>query len=297
MSVLEIAKAYWTQGDDFPRRYIDSLPTNIEWGKRLFRDTTPVSEHVRGNFFLAKARALGWKSTSAEGRLSRRRGLRMLGKLGPDELVQPILQEVRAALSHARADDCLYKGSLAIRSLTYAGREMPELVKLVTPAMIDAVREYYGSNFQLLNIDARRTWHIPPMPNSEEVYSNNWHTDGRRVDMLKVFVAASDVTEADGPTHVLTREWTHEIIKRGFRNRRDYGLPIEMIENQQHMARLVGPPGTALLANTNLCFHRAGVVGEGRERDILEFRFLASPTFSLEMPDDKSLPWQDRTLQ
>jgi hypothetical protein len=296
MSVIEIAKAHWSK-HDFPRRYVDTLPTNIQWGKRLFRDTTPATEHIRGNLFHAQARMLSFKLSSADGRESRRRGFRALGAIGPADVVGPVTAKVSSALSQPRADDYVYKGTLATRSLTFVAREVPEVLQLLTPTMLGAVRDYYGSNFRLLNVSAWRNWHLQAMPNSEEAYSNNWHTDGRRIDMLKVFVTASDVTEADGPTHALSREWTREIVKRGFDNRRNYGLPVETIENPKHLVKLTGPAGTALLCNTNLCFHRAGVVGEGRQRDIIEFRFLASPTFSLEMPDDASLAWQDRTLQ
>ena len=40
------------------------------------------------------------------------------------------------------------------------------------------------------------------------------------------------------------------------------------------IARLVGPPGTAMFANTELCLHRAGIPQPGHVRDIMEFTFL-----------------------
>lgn len=298
MSVVEAFQTRWKRRKaDFPQRYIASLPTNIKWGKRLFSDTTPATEHIRGRLYLAQARLLSFRPTTAEGRESRRKGFRPLGAIAPAEVVKPITEKLSAVLSQPRDDDYVYKGTLATRSLVWVAREVPEVLQLITPKMLDAVREYYGSNFRLLNVSAWRNWHVPPMPMAEEAYSNNWHTDGRRIDMLKVFVTGSEVTEADGPTHALSREWTREIVKRGFDHRRNYGLPIETIENPKHLVRLTGPAGTSLLCNTNLCFHRAGLVGEGRYRDIIEFRFLASPKFSLQMPEDSSLPWRDRTLQ
>jgi hypothetical protein len=298
MSIVETFQTRWQKWkSEAPQRRLAQIPKDIEWGKRLFSDTTPATEHLRGGLFLTHARLFGYRSSTAAGRESRRKGLRALGKIAADDVIKTVTEKLSAVLSTPREDDYYYKGTLATRSLTYAKNEMPELMQLITPTMLGAVGEYYGSNFRLLNVSAWRNWHIPPMPNSEEVYSNNWHTDQRRIDMLKVFVTGSDVTEADGPTHVLTREWTREIVRRGFDHRRDYGLPIETIENPEHLVRLTGPAGTALLCNTNLCFHRAGLVGAGRCRDIIEFRFLASPTFSLDVPDDKSLPWRDRTLQ
>lgn len=298
MSLSETVQGRWQQWRaGYPRRRIERTPKDIEWGKRLFSDTTSASEHLRGRMFWARARLLGGKRSTPAGVESRRKGLRVIGPIAPPDVVKSVTEKVRAVLSTPREDDYRYKGTLVSRSIVFAAREVPELKKLITPTMLDAVREYYGSNFRLLHLSAWRNWAAPPITLAEEVYSNNWHTDGRRVDMVKVFVTASDVTEDDGPTHALTREWTREIVKRGFDDRRNYGLPVETIENPEHLVRLTGPAGTAMLCNTNLCFHRAGLVGEGRQRDIIEYRFISSPSFSLDMPDDESLPWKDRIIQ
>ena len=62
----------------------------------------------------------------------------------------------------------------------------------------------------------------------------------------------------------------------GFKGRHDYGLPIEVVEDPKHVVKLVGPPGTAVLCNPQLCLHRADIPAKGQIRDIIEFRFRPS---------------------
>jgi hypothetical protein len=299
MSIVETVRSrLQTWQDDFPRRYIDRLEMQMRWAKRLYGDTTPVTDHIRGQVLWARSRIFGGSQpTSPAGLESRRNGIRLLGQLVPDSVMKPITAKLAEAFSKPRHDDYYYKGALATRSLIFATREVPELVQLLTPALLDAVRGYYGCNFQLTHLSAWRNYAVPPMTLAEEAYSNNWHTDGRRIDMLKVWIAGTDVSMEDGPTHAMTREWTHEIVKRGYNDRRAYDVPVETIENPEHMVRLTGPAGVALLCNSNLCFHRAGIIGEGRYRDLIELRFFSSTTTSLEMPDDATLPWRDRILR
>jgi hypothetical protein len=282
---------------DGPKRHIARLPREMALGKRYFGSPTPISEQFRGRYFWLKA-ALGGLSTGGEGAKSRHIGYRALGQLTTPDKMKPVREALDRALTVPRQDDFYYKGEhLATRSILFAAEQVPELMDLITPQMLDAVRQYYGTNFRLLNVSAWRNWSIPSAPLAEEAYSNNWHTDGRRIDMLKVFVTGSDVTVDDGPTHVLSREWTHAVVRRGYNHRRDYQIPVEFIENPEHMVKLTGPAGTALLCNTNLCFHRASVPAEGRSRDLIEYRFIASPRFSLKMPANEEMAWRDRIQQ
>lgn len=299
MSLVDEAKhRYARWKSQAPDRRIQRIMREIEWGKRIFRNPTQISEQFRGRYFHIRAKLGGLHpDPDGEGAKSRRLGYRPLGRIASAETMRPIQDKLNGFLSVDRPDDFHFKGLLATRILPFALNEAPELMSLLTPQVLDAVRQYYGSNFRLYNVAAWRNWHIPPTPLAEEAYSNNWHTDSRRIDMLKVFVTGTDVSDDDGPTHALSREWTHEVVRKGFNHRRDYGLPVSEIENPQHMVKLTGPAGTALLCNTNLCFHRAGVVGEGRSRDLIEFRFIASPEFSLSVPENNSLPWRDRIIQ
>jgi hypothetical protein len=289
---------YFAWKSKYPERWLRRLPADMEWGKRIFNNPTPFTEQLRGRYFLWKARLGGGRSSpSSEGLKSRQLGFRPLGRIATDTQIAEVQAQLEKVLAVPRPDDFRFKGELATRSILFAKDEVPGIMQLLTPEVLAAVREYYGCNFQLLNVSAWRNWHIKPDSVADEAYSNNWHTDCRRIDMLKVFIVATDVSDQDGPTHVLSREWTREVVRKGYKHRRDYQIPIDFIENPQHMVQLTGPAGTALLCNTNLCFHRAGIPGPGRYRDLIEFRFLASPSYSLNIPENSSVAWRDRMLQ
>lgn len=268
---------------------------DVKIGKRTFRDTTRFTEHIRGRYFLWRARM---KSRAAdpdgEGRRSWKIGFRKLGRVASDEQMTAIREKLDAAFNSGTAYRYVFHDRLAHISIQRANETVPELMTLLTPQVLDAVRAYYRTGFQLYNVGAWRNYHVPRIDEGEEPLSNNWHTDARRVDMLKVFVVATDVTEDDGPTHAITRQWTRKVIGMGFDHRRGYGIPVEKIEHPDHLVKLTGPAGTALLCNTNLCFHRAGLPGPGRVRDIIEFRFVASPDEVLTLPDFSKLSLRDQ---
>ena len=210
--------------------------------------------------------------------------------------MKPIQGALERIFNSGQAARYEFHGRLAMISLQRANEAAPELMALLNDDVLGAVRQYYRSNFALYNVGAWRNFHVPVIGPGEEALSNNWHTDSRRIDMLKVFILGSDADENSGPTHALTREWSREVVRRGFKHRRDYQVPVEVIEDPGHLVRLTGPAGTALLCNTNLCFHRAGVPAQGRQRDLIEFRFVASPDMCLTLPDEAKLPKRDRTL-
>src|SRR5688500_5509737 len=145
MSISETFQTRWQKWKaEAPQRRLAQIPKDIEWGKRLFFDTTPATEHLRGGLFLARARLFGgFRPTTAAGRESRRKGFRALGPIAPSHVLNPIIETLTAVLSTPRDDDYIYKGVLATRSLTYATREVPELMRLIAPKMLDAVGEYY----------------------------------------------------------------------------------------------------------------------------------------------------------
>jgi hypothetical protein len=269
---------------------------DVKLGMLTFRDTTRLSEHLRGRYFLSNARLQSYRPDhSGEGSRSYKLGYRRLGRIASAERMREIGVQLERAFNsddpgvHRVEKDgrIVHIGILPVEKI------VPEIMSLLTDDILAAVRQYYRSNFTLYLVSAWRNYHVSMTP-KEEYLSNHWHTDASRIDSLKVFVVASDVNEDDGPTHVLDREWTREVIRRGFHHRSDYRLPIEKIENPLHLVKLTGPAGTALLANTNLCLHRAGVPAPGRKRDIIEFRFIATPRMRLDPPSSRELAPRDR---
>ena len=138
------------------------------------------------------------------------------------------------------------------------------------------LRNHYRGAYHLHSVAMWRTTNVPAeIAETQPPYSLKWHNDHHTVDTLKLFILLSDVTEDDGPFHFLSLEQTKRVIRRGFRDRHNYGIPLSEIEDRRHLHRLIGPVGTAAFCNTTVCLHKAGVPKSGRTRDILQFRFEA----------------------
>jgi hypothetical protein len=83
---------------------------------------------------------------------------------------------------------------------------------------------------------------------------------------LKLFVTLNEVTDQHGPLHVISKRKTKELFSSGF-SRSDPQMQ-EKVNKVATPVSLTGPPGTAMLANTNTVLHRAGHPAKGKSRDI-----------------------------
>lgn len=150
--------------------------------------------------------------------------------------------------------------------------KIPEARAVVTDEVAAIVRAYYGIDFKIQETSAWRIHHVPgDLFQNMDLFSNRWHCDDKPTTWLKIFVHLQDITEADGPFHVLSRQDTRQAIKIGFVNRTIGGPPLEFVNSKAY--RSVGPMGSVLLTNTTRCLHRAGLAAEGHSRDMIEVKF------------------------
>ncbi len=152
--------------------------------------------------------------------------------------------------------------------------QVPELELLLSDAVRGFLRAFYGGDFAVRYAGARRTFHVPEtVASSYDIYSKNWHCDAEPCDRIKLFVLLNDATIAHGPLHIVTRRGTRRLLRRGFKNRLDYGMEEREILESPDLVRMVGPAGTTFFASVTQCLHRAGVPAEAMHRDIVEFQF------------------------
>ena len=71
------------------------------------------------------------------------------------------------------------------------------------------LKEYFDGNYKIINVRAWRTYHDESKNKEYEkyIYSNYWHYDHYRTDMLKVFILLNKNTTA---SHKKTEQVTHE---------------------------------------------------------------------------------------
>jgi len=170
-----------------------------------------------------------------------------------------------------------YKKKVYSRMISQVYKKIPQIANLLTDEIKDGLKQHYKGNFQVHHVLAWRNHHVPPeIIEEKKLFASNWHCDGRDTSRVTLFINLSDVTEEHGPLHVQSKQRTKELIKMGFRGRHNYNLPEKVMEDPNYVVKNIGPPGTSVLCNPQLCFHRAGIPGPNKIRDIMEIRFKPS---------------------
>lgn len=288
-----------------PYRYLDGPDRWL--GAKYYGNHAGFHNNVGGDIAELKCRLRSRAATrslaaSEEARASavelREHGYAMLGNVVDPETLETVIARYETILeegtntrvnssSHDPGDDEVYLRGVAAPQEEH----FPEALRLVTDEVVDVMRAYYRAHAQVLSFRAYRTHHIPPeIMDSTEIYNNFWHCDGKTTDHIKLFVCLSETTEEDGPLHVMPKPSTRTFSKQRptFDRDRD-GEPGGMVDQSGDAVTLTGPPGTAMLANTQSCLHRAGVPDPGHSRDLMQFYMAPSPT---PMPDS----WAEQGL-
>lgn len=170
-----------------------------------------------------------------------------------------------------------YKNKVYSRMISQVYKKIPQIANFLTDEIIDMLKQHYKGSFQVHHVLAWRNHHVPhEIIEEKKLFASNWHCDGRDTSRVTLFINLSDVTEEHGPLHVQSKQRTKELIKMGFRGRHNYNLPEKVMEDPNYVVKNIGPSGTSVLCNPQLCLHRAGIPGPNKIRDIMEFRFKPS---------------------
>jgi hypothetical protein len=244
--------------------------------RSIYRNDAGLAANLRGTLTRARLRARRHYPRSEAANIFERDGYLPLQPVSAQ-----VIHEIRAKYLAMIDDDrfsrpnankeALRLGFCASRVIWDVFEKIPETRAVVTDEVAATLRALYGCDFVVTRTSAWRTLPIPDQFRDISAYSNRWHCDDHPTHWCKIFVHLQDITEEDGPFHALSRQNTAWALKTGFRNRKTYGLPDDVLDNLAH--RSVGPIGSILLANTELCLHRAGVPASGRQRDMIEVFF------------------------
>jgi len=261
---------------------------NFLLGRLLFANMDPLSHHVRSILFKLRVRAkASWKPRGdvlfAAEELKQDGYVLLKGAFSPG-LVGHIREKVTEALAktegrltrqHAAPDGNHY--SWYLKDLATV---VPEVQELLTDELIAAVEHHYRSYVRVSKVKCYRNYSVPEKVYAQrELHSNRWHFDHHRgAGLLKIFYLVNDVTDADGPFCLQPRPRTLFLMRNKFGDRDDYRLPMSVMEDPEHVFKLTGPAGTAVVCDTTICLHRASKVAPGRHRDIVQFQLRPSST-------------------
>ena len=160
----------------------------------------------------------------------------------------------------------------------YRGHDLiPESVDLLNDEIINVIEQYYKSHFKVTKFAFWRNYHVSSqVAKQKELMSSNWHCDASNTSWVKLFVYLTDVTEKDGPFNVQSKDRTKELMKLGYKNRSNYNIPLNVLENENFVWKATGDSGSAIMCNCNLGLHKAGIPEPGRYRDVIQFQFAPS---------------------
>lgn len=160
------------------------------------------------------------------------------------------------------------------RALKKIAVNIPEIKQIISPELDDMLKEYFGSNYAVTSVLCWRNYSIPETNDNKYFYSNEWHNDYMPPKELKLFINMTDVTEDDGPLHVVSYPTTVGWVDRGiYQGRQAAANDIPAMETSNELVRHTGKAGSAVFCHTSTCLHRADIPKQGHYRDMLEFQF------------------------
>lgn len=264
-------------------------PLDLYAGAYLYGNLGGLHRNVTGSLAERRSRLrtdgeMSEPARRSDARKLRDKGYLELGTPFDDDLVETIRHRYEELIERDDHTEPLHHddpgdGNVYRRALNDPVGDIPEITELLTDDVRSILRSYYGAPFQVLIVNAYRTEHVPPdLMERKDVFSNHWHVDGKSTDHMKLFVCLSETNDEDGPLHVLPKPDNRKIARSNPRlDRYGDGKPGGRVDQIGDPVTLTGGLGTAMLANSQLCLHRAGIPDEGRTRDLLQF-YMAPAT-------------------
>jgi len=242
----------------------------LKLSRRVFGNNAGLEQNLQGQWELMRAR----RSVSRGDALAQsfwQTGFMWVPGAYDPERFEAIRTNARALLDATpRPEDEYIVGIQDARLRA----ERPEIFGLVDDRIRAIVERIYAAPATVYSGLLWRTFPVPQDALAErEVYSNHWHNDSGKVSNVALFVLMCDASRAQGPMRFVTRKRTRELMRVGYAHRDRYGVPEEILEDGAHVSEFAGSAGTALLLNTSICLHRAGIPEAGHTRDMVRIDF------------------------
>ena len=162
----------------------------------------------------------------------------------------------------------------AVRYVEDPLKHASRLAELLTPEILAVVRAWYRTEFQVSSV---RKWRIAHVDADDFIrtyhYGNLWHQDGHSLNTLKLFIQTTPGAAQDGSAlRYVSRRQSRRAFLAGYNTNTDISAAaFHYLESSA--GQLAGPPGSAMLVDTNRCLHRAGNPAIGRTRGMVQFMF------------------------
>jgi hypothetical protein len=267
-----------------PKKAIGIAKTRLDFesGKLFFKNTAGLKNNLDGTLTNLSTKKITKKSNS----LSHDRVLTLKTKGYVNfeypfdtSLLDQIQKEYLLLIENDKTSFVRteHDGKVYSRMIKTAWKTIPSSQKLITDEIKIFVEEYFQRHFQILDITAWRNYSVETdVSNEKELFASHWHCDGKNTSIITLFINLMNVTENNGPFMIQSKERTKELIKMGFGSRHEYNLPMNIVEDSNHVVSHTGKIGSSMIVTTEECLHRASHPKDGNFRDILQIRFIPS---------------------
>jgi hypothetical protein len=189
-----------------------------------------------------------------------------------------LIAEVREEFGEAMNNDALTNRqpfSKTLKTNIDFEEHLPSLFKLVRKnELLKILHSYYNSPCNLTMISATRLFHIPEQERTfTNMLSAVWHCDNIPTDVVHMAIFLHDVTPEYGPTQLVSRQRTKQLMSMGYGRRHNIGVAKEVLEDPRYVKDLSSKAGATHLMLPCQTLHRAGVPQEGLIRDSLFLSF------------------------
>jgi hypothetical protein len=216
----------------------------------------------------------------------RRTGILELPRFYPAELIRDITARLDRMLGDPRTskprDTAIIHGvPEATRNLRDPLKTLPELAQLVSPELVGLLETHYQSHARVVVVQVYRNAHVDlSAVKAREIFSSQWHFDRQHSAYVQLMVLLSDgVTRATGAFETHDIDTTKKLVRSGYVTRnRIYGSAARMINDPARIRYFEGGAGDAMLTNSTLCLHRAGIPKPGSIRDVMLVHFEPAET-------------------
>tara|TARA_B100000965_G_C19587624_1_gene756505 strand:+ start:176 stop:1057 length:882 start_codon:yes stop_codon:yes gene_type:complete len=156
-----------------------------------------------------------------------------------------------------------------------------DLLKKINPIIKD-LENYYNVPVYLLNFKAFRIEHFNHIAHKNlELYANKFHNDGYVMNFFKIFINLENISDNDGPLHLISKKYTKEFInKTNYHNRDNYNSNFD----DSIIFKNTGKKGSSLIFSPSLCFHKAGI--PNNYRDTIQLVLAALPINKKELSNE-----------
>lgn len=150
-------------------------------------------------------------------------------------------------------------------------KHLPGLSNFFPEEVKTELSTHLGSHFKVVNAQILELNHnnikLEEFDNNSTV---QFHSDPYASDVFRYFVFLDDVTERDGPTEVLDRENSKDLMKENKYSE------LRKQKDAPGIRKLIGEKGQSALFDVSNNLHRAGNPEEGHSRILIMFVLLPS---------------------